>query len=182
MAHLNKVLLIGNLTRDPELTYIASGTAVVKTSIAINENWTKDGVKHTSVQFINLTIWGKGGETFAKYTQKGSLVYIEGKMKIDKVEKDGNTRYYTNVVVKEFQFLNRKTDGDGATSSESQSQYSGVGVDPGFAGLPETEAVTPAESDWAIPGSDGDAPASTESEAATTAPVDAVVDDSDIPF
>ncbi len=187
MANLNLCQFIGNLTRDPELTYIPSGTAVVKTCIAVNETWTKDGVKKTSVQFINLTIWGKGGEIFQKYTQKGSHVYVSGKLKIDKVEKDGTTRYYTNIVVRDFQFLGRKGDGGGggggASLPETEGQYgdaNSVGADPGFAGLPETDAAAPSGASYEIPSSEGDSPVAQPggSEALGVSEVD----DMDIPF
>lgn len=186
MANLNKIFLIGNLTRDPELTFIANGTAVVKATIAVNENWTnKEGEKRSSVQFINLTIWGKGGEIFQKYTQKGSMVHVEGKLEIDKVEKNGVNQYYTNVIVKEFQFLDRKGDKNGSGGSKGQYGEAQAGVDPGFAGLPEAGAEATTETDWAIPSSDGDGTAAlpdSEAAAPATAPADAVMDDSDIPF
>lgn len=184
MANLNLVQLIGNLTRDPELSYIPSGTAVVKTCIAVNENWTKDGEKHSSVQFINLTIWGKGGEVFAQYTQKGSPVYVSGKLKIDKVPDRNNpdqNRYFTNVVVKDFQFLGRKGDGPaggGNTGASLPSDEYGDGhqggVDPGFAGLPDS-----GNTEWEIPetASIGDA-----SETNTDALGNQPIDDDDIPF
>lgn len=184
MANLNLVQLIGNLTRDPELTYIPSGTAVVKTCIAVNETWNKDGQKQTSVQFINLTIWGKGGEIFAKYTQKGSPVYVSGKLKIDKVPaKDGSGafRYFTSVVVANFQFLGRKGEGSGGgdvqVASFPEDEYGDqVGVDPGFASLPETDVSSPAgsvDAEWEIPETSATLPGET---AAVS------IDDDDIPF
>lgn len=136
MASYNKILLMGNLCRDVELSYIPSGTALGKTCLAVNETWKKDGEKKERVTFVNLTVWGKRAETLAQYTQKGDPLFIEGRLQIDKVEKDEGNRYYTKVVVENFQFLKRRGDRDG-----------------GGASLPSTSSGLP-EADGAFPGSD----------------------------
>jgi len=78
MATLNKVLLIGNLTRDPELRYIPSGTAVTDLGLALNRNWTgQDGQKHEEVTFVDVTLWGRQAELASEYLTKGRQVFID---------------------------------------------------------------------------------------------------------
>lgn len=106
MASLNKVILIGRLGRDPEITYTPKGTAVVKFSIATNEYYKDDkGEKKELTDWHNIEIWGKMAETAKTYLEKGSLAYFEGKLKTDVWEKDREKKYFTKVVVDNFKFF-----------------------------------------------------------------------------
>lgn len=109
MANLNKVLLMGNMTRDPELTYLPSQTAAVRFGLAINRNWTdKEGQKKEETTFVDCDAFGKQAEILAKYKKKGDPLFIEGRLKLDQWEgQDGVKRSKMKVVVENFQFLNR---------------------------------------------------------------------------
>jgi single-strand DNA-binding protein len=119
MASLNKVLLIGNLTRDPELRYIPSGQAVTTLGLAVNEKYTgKDGDKKEEVLFIDVNVWGKTAENCAEYLKKGSPVFIEGKLKLRQWEQDGQKRSKVDVTAMTVQFL---PSGGGARQQKSSS-------------------------------------------------------------
>lgn len=106
MPSLNKVFLIGNLTRDPELRYTPSGTAVCDLGLAINEKF-KD--KETTV-FVDVTLWGRTAEVADEYLSKGSPVLIEGRLRFDQWEKDGQKRSKLAVTGERMQMLGRKGD------------------------------------------------------------------------
>lgn len=124
MPGLNKVLLIGNLGRDPEIRYSQQGTAVVNFSIATSEQWTdkNTGEKQEKTEWHNIVSFGKQAEILEKYLQKGSQVYIEGRMQTDSFEKDGQTHYRTKVVVSNFQFLGGRQDNQGQSQGGYQNQ------------------------------------------------------------
>lgn len=107
MANLNRVMLIGRLTRDPETRHIQSGMSVTNFGLAVNRSYRKkdsdEMVEETT--FIDIEAWGKTGETFARYMKKGRQAYIEGRLKFDSWEKDGQKRSKLLVVMDEFQFL-----------------------------------------------------------------------------
>ncbi|MBI3466525.1 MAG: single-stranded DNA-binding protein, partial [Planctomycetes bacterium] len=107
MASLNRVFLIGNLTRDPELRYIPSGTAVTDFGLAVNQNWTgKDGQKHEDVVFVDVTLWARQAELACEYLTKGRSVFIEGRLQLDQwQDKDGQKRSKMRVVGERMQFL-----------------------------------------------------------------------------
>ena len=107
MANLNKVFLIGNLTRDPELRYIPSGTAVSDFSIAINRVFkNKEGTKTEDTCFVRVVVWANQAESCAKYLSKGRPVFIEGRLQSRSWEdKDGQKRSTMEVVAERVQFL-----------------------------------------------------------------------------
>ena len=109
MASLNKVMLIGNLTRDPELKYIPSGTAVANFGMAMNRKWTgQDGQKHEEATFVDITLWARQAEVASEYLHKGDLVFIEGRLQLDQwQDKDGQKRSRLRVVGETMQFLPR---------------------------------------------------------------------------
>ncbi len=109
MASLNKVILIGNLTRDPELRAIPSGTSVVKFGIAVNRRWkNRDGEKVEDVDFFNVVVWGKMAEICHMYINKGSPVAVEGRLSSRSWEtEDGQKRSTVEVVAENVQFLGR---------------------------------------------------------------------------
>lgn len=106
---MNKVILLGNLTKDIELKTIPSGDVVGSVGIATNENYiNKQGEKVEKVSFHNLTIWGKRAETLAQYTKKGSKLLVEGKIDYQEWEKDGVKRIMTKIIVERFEFAGSK--------------------------------------------------------------------------
>ncbi len=104
--NLNKVQIIGRVTRDPELKSTTSGVKVCNFSIATNSTWkAADGTKKEDVEFHNCVSFGKTGEVIAQYVRKGSLFYVEGKLKTNKwVDKEQKTHYKTDIIVETFQF------------------------------------------------------------------------------
>jgi single-strand DNA-binding protein len=107
MSGINKVILIGNLGQDPEIRYMADGTAVANFNIATSETW-KDkqtGEKKERTEWHRIVAWRALGELCGKYLSKGRQVYVEGKLQTRSWEKDGVTRYTTEIVAAEVQFL-----------------------------------------------------------------------------
>lgn len=116
MPNLNRVMLMGNLTRDIELKTIGSGTSVARIGLAINRNWTTpDGEKKEEVTFVDCEAWGKQAEVMAKFLSKGRPVYIEGRLKLDQWQdkESGANRSAMRVVVEGFQFIDSKGGGGG---------------------------------------------------------------------
>lgn len=116
MANLNKVMLIGNLTRDPEIRHTAKGTAVAEISLAINRTWSDDsGQKQEETTFVEVTLWGKTAELAEKYLTKGRPVYIEGRLQLDSWDdkETGKKRSKLKVVGDTMQFIS-----DGRNRSE----------------------------------------------------------------
>jgi single-strand DNA-binding protein len=109
MASLNKVLLIGNLGRDPEIKYAQSGTAICNLRIACTEKL-KD--KEERTEWVDVVCFGKTAESVANFTSKGQSVYVEGRMQTREYEKDGVKRKATEVVADRVQFLGGKGQGD----------------------------------------------------------------------
>ena len=107
MASLNKVMLIGNLGRDPEIRYSQQGAAVCNFSIATTDYWQdkNTGDRQEKTEWHRICAFGKQAETLEKYLKKGSAVFIEGKLQTRSWEKDGQTHYTTEVVVSNFQFI-----------------------------------------------------------------------------
>lgn len=115
MASLNKVLLIGNLGRDPEVRYLPNGEAVANFSIATTENWKdKNGQKQEKTEWHNIVMYRRLAEIAGEYLKKGRPVYIEGRLQTRKWEKDGVTRYTTEIVADQMQMLGGR---DGGTST-----------------------------------------------------------------
>ncbi len=125
MASVNKVILVGNLGRDPEVRYMPNGEAVANFSIATTENWKdKSGVKQEKTEWHNIVMYRKLAEIAGEYLKKGRPVYVEGRLQTRKWEKDGVTRYSTEIIADSMQMLGGK---DGGSSSAS---YDG-GMDQG---------------------------------------------------
>jgi single-strand DNA-binding protein len=133
MANLNKVMLMGNITRDPELKYMPSQTAVCDFGLAINRTWTgQDGVKKEEVTFVDCTCFGKTAEILAKYKKKGDPLFVDGRLKLDQWEaQDGSKRSKMRVVVENFQFLNRSAGPMGGNNAGGED----VGM-PEYGGEP----------------------------------------------
>ncbi|MDP1580996.1 MAG: single-stranded DNA-binding protein [Candidatus Didemnitutus sp.] len=116
MPNLNKVMLIGNLTRDPETRVTPKGTTICTFSIAVNRKWRDESQQdHEEVTYIDIEAWGKTGETIAKYCTKGKPLFIEGRLRLDQWE-DKNTkekRSRMKVVCDQFQFLGANDSAQG---------------------------------------------------------------------
>ena len=129
MANFNKVLLIGNLTRDPELKHTPSNQAVATIGLAVNRTYnTKDGEKREETTFVDCEAWGRQAEVMSQYLAKGRPVMIEGRLKLDQwKDKDGNNRSKLRVVVENFQFLGGRGEGGGGGGGGAQSNYAPAG-------------------------------------------------------
>src|SRR3954449_6719610 len=117
MASFNRVILMGNLTRDPELRYIPSGTAVTDIGLAVNDrrkNANGEWVDETT--FVDVTLWGRTAEVACEYLNKGSPLFIEGRLKLDTWEKDGKKNYKLRVVCDRMQMIGTKGGGGGGGS------------------------------------------------------------------
>ena len=110
MPALNRVQLIGRLGRDPESKFTPTGKKVAHFSVAVSNRWkSRDGEAKESTEWVNVEAWDRLGEVCQEYLKKGSLVYIEGRLKTDKYEEKGETRYFTKVVAQMVQFLDSRT-------------------------------------------------------------------------
>ncbi len=120
MASLNKVLLIGNLTRNPELRYTPSGTAVCDLGLAVNRNYTlADGSQKKDTLFVDINVWGHQAESASRYLQKGSSVFIEGRLHLETWEdKEKVKKSKYKVVAERVQFLGSRNQGTGDASGQ----------------------------------------------------------------
>lgn len=136
MASFNKVLLMGNLTRDPQLTYLPSQTPVVEFGLAVNRVFRKqDGTESKETCFVDCQMFGKRAEALNKYVKKGDPLFIEGRLKLDQWQaQDGSKRSRLRVFVENFEFVGR----GGASAGAG-------GVDP--TDLPETPDAFPTPTD-----------------------------------
>ena len=126
MASYNKVLLMGNLTRDPEVRYTPKGTAVAAIGLAVNRVYTTDaGEKKEEVTFVDVEVWGRQAETAGEYLSKGRPVFIEGRLRLDTWDdkETGQKRSKLKVVGERIQFLGAPRQGaefkDGAPANDS---------------------------------------------------------------
>ena len=122
MASFNRVILMGNVTRDPELRYIANGTAVTDIGLAVNDrrkNASGEWVEETT--FVDVTLWGRTAEVAGEYVTKGSPLFIEGRLKLDTWEKDGKKNSKLRVVCDRMQLLGGRGDSGKAGRSRSGS-------------------------------------------------------------
>ena len=108
VASVNKVVLIGNLTRDPELTHTASGAAVASFGLAVNRKYKQGDEWKEDVCFVDITTWGNLADNCSKYISKGSPVFVEGRLNLGTWEKDGEKRSKLDVVAITVQFLGNK--------------------------------------------------------------------------
>lgn len=111
MASYNRVVLLGNLTRDPELRYIPSGTAVSEIGLAVNDRVKKNDQWVDETTFVDVTLWGRTAEVANEYLSKGSSILIEGRLKLDTWEKDGQKRSKLRVVADKMQMVGGRGGG-----------------------------------------------------------------------
>ena len=142
---LNKVMLIGNLGKDPELRFTPSGRAVARFSLATSESWTdQQGQKQDRTEWHNVVVWGKQAESCGQYLSKGRQVFIEGSIRSRQYDdKEGQKRYITEVIAQRVQFLGGGR-GDGAgrgASGGGGGGGGGGGEDAPPAPLPEDDDI-----------------------------------------
>ncbi len=146
MAGYNKVILIGNLTRDPELRYTPKGTAIAKIGLAVNRTWrTEAGDTKEEVTFVDVDAFGRQAETIAQYLKKGSPFMVEGRLRLDQWDdkQTGQKRSRLGVVLEGFQFLGGpRSEGAG----ENRRPPPPPPAEPASSG-PETEAPPGEEDD-----------------------------------
>ena len=117
MASYNRVIIVGNLTRDVELRYIPSGTAVTDITLAVNERIKRNDQWVEEANFFDVTMWGRTAEVAAEYLSKGSNVLVEGRLRQEKWEQDGQKRSKLKVICDKMQRLGSKGEGQGGGSS-----------------------------------------------------------------
>jgi single-strand DNA-binding protein len=125
MASFNKVIIAGNLTRDPELRYTPKGTAIARIGLAVNRNFTTEsGEKREEVTFIDVDVWGRQAEVISQYMKKGRAILVEGRLKLDTWE-DKNTKQKQSklrVVLESFSFLDgNRSDSAGGVAEAPRS-------------------------------------------------------------
>jgi single-strand DNA-binding protein len=133
MASLNKVLLIGNLTRDPELRVTPKGTAICQFGLAVNRQYKDEsGATRDETAFIDIEAWGKQGELVSKYLQKGSPAFIEGRLKFDSWEdkQSGQKRNKLKVVLENVQFLSRGSGTPAASPAGGEAPAAAAADEP----------------------------------------------------
>ncbi len=124
--YLNKALLIGNLTRDPELKSLPSGIKVASFSIATNRTYTDgQGQKQEQTDYHNIVVFGRQAETTAQYLKKGAMVLIEGRIQTRSWEQDGEKKYRTEIIADRVQFGPKSSGGSNYSSSASDDSQSG---------------------------------------------------------
>ncbi|WP_044639747.1 single-stranded DNA-binding protein [Risungbinella massiliensis] len=132
---INRIILVGRLTRDPELRYTPSGAAVTKFNIAVDRKYTNQkGERETD--FIPIVVWQKLAENCANYLAKGSLVGVDGRLQINQYEKEGQTHRSPQVVAEDVRFLDRKKDGDGSQKQKQDDPFAGIGTEVNYDDLP----------------------------------------------
>ena len=126
----NKIILVGNLTRDIELRYAQSGTAIAKTAIATSRKYNSNGEKKEEVCFVDITFFGRSGEVANQYLRKGSKILVEGRLTFEQwVDQNGQKRSKHAVVVETMQMLDSKGDNQGAYNApEGDMQQGGYGA------------------------------------------------------
>jgi single-strand DNA-binding protein len=125
MANFNKVYLIGNLTRDPELRVTPKGTAICQFGLAVNRQFKDEsGAMRDETTFVDIEAWGKQGETIGKYCTKGRPLFVEGRLKFDQWEDktSGQKRSKLKVVLEGFQFLGGRGEGGAAPAGGDEAE------------------------------------------------------------
>ncbi|NOH01275.1 MAG: single-stranded DNA-binding protein [Chloroflexi bacterium] len=122
MPTLNRVQLIGRLGKDPESKFTPTGKKVCHFSLAVSNRWKdKNGETKESTEWVNIEAWGRLGEVCQEYLKKGSLIFVEGRLKTDKYEANGDTKYFTKVVAQTLQFLDKKEKEEPVMAVEEDS-------------------------------------------------------------
>lgn len=148
MLELNKVLLVGNLTRDPEMRYLPSGTPLADLGLAVNRRWfdRTAGERREETLFIDVTAWDKTAEFCGKYLQKGRAIFVEGRLKMDTWEdrQGGGRRSKLSVVAERIQFADSRPQGEGEQPHQAGGDRSPSA--PPMGGRPSAQAESPSQS------------------------------------
>ncbi len=129
MPALNRIQLIGRLGRDPENRFTPTGKNVTHFSIAVSNRWKgRDGAWKDATDWVNIEAWGRLGEVCQQYLHKGSLIYLEGRLRTDKYESKGETKYFSKVVMNGMQMLDKKpaeepADDEMMAVEEAEGEY-----------------------------------------------------------
>jgi single-strand DNA-binding protein len=147
MASFNKVILVGNLTRDPELRYTPKGLAIAKIGMAVNRTWkSESGESKEEVTFVDVDAFGKQAEVLGQYVKKGSPLLVEGRLRLDQWDdkQTGQKRSRLGVVLEGFQFLGSGNRGEGGGAGENQRRPAAASAPAPAA---EADAPPPPEED-----------------------------------
>lgn len=147
MASFNKVMLMGNLTRDPEMRYIPSGQPVTSFTIAVNRNYnSQSGEKKEEVSFIRVVVWGRMAEVCNEYLKKGNPVFVEGRLQSRSWEaQDGTKRSTLEVIAQTVQFLPRGSKAGSSTEPSMESSDEAIFEEPSQGSPKGSVAVSPRE-------------------------------------
>ncbi len=139
-ASFNKVLLMGNLTRNPELRYLPGGSAVCEFGLAINRRFTVNGQERDETTFVDIVVWGKVAESCNRFLSKGSSVFVEGRLQLDQWEdQQGGKRSRLRVVAENVQFVGPRREGGeaGSYSNAPQGGYNNAPQGGGYNNAPQ---------------------------------------------
>jgi single-strand DNA-binding protein len=149
MANMNRVFLIGNLTKDPEVRYTPGGRPVGDLRMAVNRKYrTQDGQEHDETCYVGIVVWGRQAETCGEYLRKGSPVLVEGRLQYEEWERDGQKNNRLRVVAERVQFLSGGRQGDGGGQGAPQKSR---GASESSDGGPEESYTGPSGDDDDLP-------------------------------
>ena len=154
MANVNKVILIGNVTRDPEVKFTSKGSAVTDIGLAINRNYTLDnGEKREETTFVDVELWGRLAEIAGEYAKKGRPLYVEGRLRMDTWEDkaSGQKRSRMKVVGENLQLLGGRTEGGGSRPAGGGEHESHEAPAPRRSAPPPSRPAPSSEPDDDIP-------------------------------
>jgi len=160
MASFNKVILIGNLTRDPELKYTPKGTAVARIGLAVSRSWkTETGETREEVAFIDIDAFGRQAEVIGQYLKKGRPLMVEGRLKLDQWDDKttGQKRSKLGVVLESFQFLDSGNKAGGGAEAGGGGEYASRGPAPRPSRPAPSAPAAPSDPDMP-PAEDDDVP------------------------
>lgn len=149
MPNLNKIMLMGTLTRDPVITYTSKGTAVADVGLAINRTWTTDaGEKREDVTFVNITLWGRVAEVAGEYAKKGKPLYVEGRLQLDTWDdkETGKKRAALKIIGENIQLLGSK-DSTTREQEPPREQARGPSAPPRRPAPPKDPDLDPPDDD-----------------------------------
>jgi single-strand DNA-binding protein len=139
MASFNRVILVGNVTRDIELRYTPQGTAVTDIGLAVNDRVKKQGEWVDETTFVDITLWGRTAEVAGEYLSKGSPVLIEGRLKLDAWEQDGQKRSKLKIIGERMQMLGGRSGTGGPSGNAAKSQAAAPAAAPSQSVPPDDE-------------------------------------------
>jgi len=116
---VNKVILVGNVGNDPEVQYVQTDVPVAKFSLATNESYKKDGERITNTEWHNIVVWRGLAKVVEQYVRKGTKLYIEGKISTRSYEKDGVTKYFTEIICRDLKMLDSNPNAENKTGSKT---------------------------------------------------------------